>query len=239
MNILAFDCCLGAVSAAVRWQSGEGQREQRDTCDLQASGNAERLFPMIAEVLASAGLQPGEMDRIAVTLGPGTFTGVRVGVAAARAFALATGKPVVGVSSLAVMAHRARRLPKGQLQSGAIAVAVDARRGMVYLQAFGTGGNAMSEALLVTPEEAARVLGAEAPGESCLRVVGSGAAPVVQALRAIGCKTSADLPDLQPHAGSLADLAAELAPLLRVTPIYLRQPDVRPQVGQSLRGEQP
>ena len=239
MNILAFDCCLGAVSVAVRWQSGEGQREQRETCDLQASGNAERLFPMIAEILASAGLQPSEMDRIAVTLGPGTFTGVRVGVAAARALAMAMGKPVVGVSSLAVMAHRARRLPEGQLQSGPIAVAVDARRGMVYLQAFGADGMAMSEALLVTPGAAARLLEAEVRGENCIRVLGSGAEVVVHSLEANGCKASAYLPDLQPHAGSLADLAADIAPLARVAPIYLRQPDVRPQVGPSLRAEQP
>jgi tRNA threonylcarbamoyladenosine biosynthesis protein TsaB len=239
MNILAFDCCFGAVSTAVRWQSGEGQWEQRESYELHASGNAERLFPMIAEVLASAGLRLAEMDRIAVTLGPGTFTGVRVGVAAARAFAIAAGKPVVGTSSLAVMAHRARRLPEGQLQSGPIPVAVDARRGMVYLQAFGVDQKPASEALLATPAEAARVIEAKLPGENPIRVVGSGAAAVVQSLRANGRRASAYLPDLLPDAGSLTDLAENLAPLLRVAPIYLRQPDARPQTGPSLRAERP
>lgn len=239
MNILAFDCCFGAVSAAVRWQPAAGQWEHCEAYEQHASGNAERLFPMVAEVLASAGLQPADVDRVAVTLGPGTFTGVRVGVAAARAFAIATGKPVVGVSSLAVMAHRARRLPEAQPQSGRLAVAVDARRNMVYLQAFQADGKAASEALLATPEGAARLLVAAVPDEHPVRVVGSGAAAVVQSLRANGSKAVAYLPDLQPHAGSLADLAEELAPLSRVAPIYLRQPDARPQIGLSLRAEQP
>ena len=99
-------------------------------------GNAERLVPLVEEVLVEAELRADEVDRIAVTLGPGTFTGVRVGVAAARGFSLGLRKPVVGITSLAAMAHRARQLLKPEEASWPIVVAVDARRGMIYLQRF-------------------------------------------------------------------------------------------------------
>src|SRR5258705_6584324 len=106
MNILAFDTCLGAVSAAVRWRSAKGEWLLREAYEPCVTGHAERLFPLVAHVMQGAALPFSAIDRIAVTVGPGTFTGVRAGVAAARAFALATGKPVVGMTSLAVMAHR-------------------------------------------------------------------------------------------------------------------------------------
>src|SRR5262245_23953927 len=98
MNILAFDCCFGAVSAAVRYADG-GVRSER--YEALSGGNAERLFPLVEQVLDEAKLQMSEVDRIAVTLGPGTFTGVRVGVAAARGLSLGLHKPVVGITSLA------------------------------------------------------------------------------------------------------------------------------------------
>ena len=99
-------------------------------------GHAERLFPLIEEVLVEAKLRADQVDRIAVTLGPGTFTGVRVGVAAARALSLGLRKPVVGITSLAAMAHRASQLLKPEHASWPLVVAVDARRGMIYLQCF-------------------------------------------------------------------------------------------------------
>src|SRR5262245_25509962 len=105
MNILAFDTCLGAVSVAVRWRGPEGLL-WGEAGELRSAGHAERLVPMIAEVMAGTGADFASLDRIAVTQGPGGFTSVRVGIAAARALALATGKPVVTATSLAVMAHR-------------------------------------------------------------------------------------------------------------------------------------
>ena len=93
--------------------SGRGEWLLREAYEPRATGHAERLFPMIAEVMDGAGLAFSAIDRIAVTLGPGTFTGVRVGIAAARALALATGKPVVAMTSLAVMAHRAEDAARG------------------------------------------------------------------------------------------------------------------------------
>ena len=226
MNILAFDSCFGAVSAAVRWRSAEGEWLLREAFETRTAGHAERLFPMIAEVMQDAGLAFSAIDRIAITLGPGTFTGVRVGIAAARAFALTTGQPVVGTTSLAVMAHHADLLIGRERAGRPLAVAVDARRDMIYFQAFPNHAIDGRNALLVTPEQAARAIGRQP-----VLVVGSGAAAVVAAAES---HAEARLPDLQPHARSLAIMAPELAPVERVTPIYLRQPDAKPQADKAL-----
>lgn len=226
MNVLAFDTCLGAVSAAVRWRSARGEWLLREAYEERTTGHAERLFPMIAEIMESAGLAFSAIDRIAVTLGPGTFTGVRVGVAAARAFALTPGKTVTGTTSLAAMAHRADLLTVQERAGRPLAVAVDARRDMLYFQFFADGDTAMSEALLVTAAQAADMI-----RERPTLVVGSGAAAVVAAA---GGSAEMRLPDLQPHARSLAIMAPKLAPLAHVRPIYLRQPDAKPQSGKSL-----
>ena len=104
MNVLAFDTCLGAVSAAVRWRDDTGAWQLNGHYEPLALGHAERLLPLIERAMADAGLRFDQLDRLAVTIGPGGFTGLRVGVSAARALALATGLPVVGLSSLALMA---------------------------------------------------------------------------------------------------------------------------------------
>ena len=136
MNILAFDTCLGAVSVAVRWRSAGGEWLTRHAHEVRERGHAERLMPMIAEVMQGAGLAFSDIGRIAVTVGPGTFTGVRGGVAAARGLALASGVTTVGATSLAVMAHQADERIGTARGNRLLAVAVDARRGAVYLQLF-------------------------------------------------------------------------------------------------------
>jgi tRNA threonylcarbamoyladenosine biosynthesis protein TsaB len=226
VNILALDTCLGAVSAAVRWQTAGGEGALREAYETRATGHAERLFPMIDEVLGGAGLDFADIDRIAVTLGPGTFTGVRAGVAAARGFALASGKPVVGMGSLAIMAHRANLLIGRERVGRALAVAVDARRGALYFQLFAEDLTAAGDVLLATPETAAEII-----GQRPVLAVGSGAVAVAAAA---GKVAEARLPDLQPHARFLALLAAELTPLDTIRPLYLRQPDAKPQADQGL-----
>jgi len=228
MNVLAFDTCLGGLSVAVRRQSARGGWLLRDRFELREGGHAERLMPMIAEVMQDAGLAFCDLERIAVTIGPGTFTGVRGGVAAARGLALASDLPVVGATSLAVMAHRAEEL-LGPRDEGLLAVAVDARRGMVYLQLFGDALDRTSQPLLLASEAVPPLVGVEP-----VTLVGSGAAAVAAAIVAAGGTAEACLPDLQPHARSLALLAADLAPVSPVRPLYLRPPDVKPQADKSL-----
>ena len=229
MNILAFDTCFDGCSVCVAQRRPEAVVELASAFERFETGHAERLVPMIGEAMVQAGLGFHEIDRIAVTVGPGTFTGTRIGVAAARAFALATGAPLVGASSLAVMAEVVAR----DLRMGAdeLAVAVDARRGEVYVQLFGAGGlDAKSAPLLLSIGEAARI-----GGDGPLVVAGSGAAAVAAASVAHGRQATALLPDLLPDARALASMAAVLAvtegPL---HPLYLRPADAKPQGNKAI-----
>src|SRR5262245_13431164 len=223
MNVLAFDTCLGAVSAAVRWRGPDGWR-LHEAHKLASAGHAGQLMPMIAEVMDGAALEFSALDRIAVTVGPGGFTAVRVGVSAARALALATGKPVVTATSLAVMAHRAEDMLGEPLGARQLMVAVDAGRGAHYVQTFMTGTTETGEPLLLTSEEAARSV-----GQQGAIVVGTGASAVAALVREAGGDAEPRFSDLQPYARNLAFLAPRLAPVVPVRPLYLRSPDARAQ----------
>lgn len=231
MNILAFDTCFGACSVAVGRVDDAGKLDVCSNFQSMDSGHAERLMPMIAETLSLAGIDARDISRIAVTLGPGTFTGTRIGIAAARAFALATRADVVATTSLAVMASTARCDPELVIQHNQLLVAADARRGQVYAQLFGADGlDPKHPPMLVSYADAVQL---GAPG--AMTIVGTGAAEVLgQALHS-GRTINSGLPLLQPHAASLCAMALSLTPVRgAVTPLYLRPPDAKPQSGKSL-----
>ncbi len=231
MNILAFDTCFDACSTCVAL-NGDGRVEVLAAAlERFETGHAERLVPMIDAVMAKAELGFADIDRLAVTTGPGTFTGTRIGVAAARGLALATGIPVVGASSLAVMAEVAARELAPRKADEDLIVAVDARRGEVYVQLFGaTAADALSPPLLLPVEEAARL-----GNRKALHAVGSGAAAVAEAAMRAGRRGTAQLAGLLPEATALAALAANIAPgKAPVAPLYLRPPDAKPQDGKSI-----
>jgi tRNA threonylcarbamoyladenosine biosynthesis protein TsaB len=225
MAILAFDTCLGAVSVALRTRAANGDWLIREAYEARQTGHAERLMPMIAEVMASAGRDFSQIEQFAVTVGPGTFTGVRVGVAAARAFALSTGRPVVGISSLEVIDARGRHLLGPQSASRAILVATDARRGALYAALYDPSKRASDGAPALLTAEAAAAL---ATTHNAL-VIGSGAPLVDEAATAAGHPIETALPAIEPHARFLAQLAAGRPPTDTVSPLYLRAPDVKPQ----------
>lgn len=226
MNILAFDTCFDACSACVARASPAGIELLAKAAERFETGHAERLVPMIEEVMARAGLTFPDIDRLAVTVGPGTFTGTRIGVAAARGFAPVTGTPVVGVSSLAVMAEVARRELGPRDSDVGLVVAVDARRGEVYAQAFGASASDPQSPPLLLPIDEAAQLGS---GDALL-LVGSGAAAVAEAAARAGRSATARLPDLLPDATAVAALAVGLSPAeTPITPLYLRPPDAKPQ----------
>jgi tRNA threonylcarbamoyladenosine biosynthesis protein TsaB len=222
MNILALDTSMGACSAALLRSEGNAPRlfERQET---MARGHAEALMPMIEDVMADAALPFTEIGLIAATVGPGSFTGVRIAIAAARGLALVTRAKLYGTDSLTVMAKAA--LTTGALDKGPFAVAVDARRGMLYLGLYDNLGRRIDGPLLIAPEEAVGLL----PGD--LRIaVGSGAGLLAEAAGRAGRPVLAKLPDLQPSAASLAEIAlepGETVPILR--PLYLRPPDAKPQ----------
>ncbi len=229
MRVLAFDTCFGAVSVAVRWPAASGAWLLREVYEERDTGQAERLIPLIEEVMGAAGLAFADLDRIAVTRGPGSFTGVRTGLSAARGLALAAGLPLVGATSLAVMALRANALISPLRPLARLAVVVDGRRGGLYVQVFGEDvlRSASEPALLDLAAAVAAVAG------EAIVAVGSGAAALAQAA---GHHVTPLLPDLLPHARHLAMLAPALSPLADPdkSPLYLRPPDAKPGVGASL-----
>jgi tRNA threonylcarbamoyladenosine biosynthesis protein TsaB len=229
MNVLAFDTCLGAVSAAVRWQDAAGQWQMRHAFERRQSGHAERLMPMIEQVMDEAGFAFSDLQRLAVTVGPGSFTGVRVGIAAARGLALASGLPVVGATSLAVMAHAADRQLGASRYGRLLVAAVDAHRGMVFAQLFASTPDAAGQPMLLPPEELAALI-----GRRPAILVGSAAPVLAGAIAAAGGEAEAYLVELQPDARSLALMAEGLTPAGPLRPLYLRPPDVRPQADKSL-----
>jgi tRNA threonylcarbamoyladenosine biosynthesis protein TsaB len=237
MNLLAFDTCFGTCSVAVRWQEGAtsgaggllppplliSRNEQISI------GHAERLLPMIGEVMREFGRGFEALDAIVVTEGPGTFTGVRVGVAAARGLALATSLPIRATTSLHVIAHQALRMLADAASGRVLAVAIDARAGQVFLQTFSDDGGILMPAGLMTPEEAvAHCAGAD------VVCVGSGGPAVASAARRVGRAADALLPNLQPDARVLLELAPGLRERKPLHPLYLRLPDAKPQSGKGL-----
>jgi tRNA threonylcarbamoyladenosine biosynthesis protein TsaB len=218
MRVLALDTALDACAAAVL----DTQRP-----DLLASetrtmtrGHAEALMPLVARVMDAARLEFGEIDRIAVTIGPGSFTGVRVGIAAARGIALAAGKPAIGLTTLA--AFTAPHVAAGF--AGTVVPVIDARHGQVYMQVFGPGGRA-----LIAPRLAAVRDAVQAARTGAALIVGS-AADLVAAEWPAGEPPPTFVAAGAPDIGWVARLgAAAQADRAMPKPLYLRPPDARPQ----------
>ncbi|MGO1119435.1 tRNA (adenosine(37)-N6)-threonylcarbamoyltransferase complex dimerization subunit type 1 TsaB [Rhodovibrionaceae bacterium A322] len=128
-TLLAFDVAGAACSAAV-WQNGAVAAHR---FEARTRGHADRLLPMIEEVLAEAGISYQQLDALVVTQGPGGFTGVRIGLATARALALAADKPLVGLDNFSVIAAA---VPEQARQGRPLAVLIDAKRADLYVQVF-------------------------------------------------------------------------------------------------------
>ena len=222
MNILALDTSMGACSAATLAVDGAARRLVLREAPM-ARGHAEALMPMVADVMAESGLAFADLDVIAATAGPGSFTGVRIAIAAARGLALVTHAKLFGTDSLSVMARRA--LAGAEVGAAPFAVAVDARRGMLYLGLYAEAARKLEGPLLIAPDDALQIL----PPDFRM-AVGSGAELLATASARHGPIIEPRLPELQPNAAALAEIAAasgETTPALK--PLYLRPPDARPQ----------
>jgi tRNA threonylcarbamoyladenosine biosynthesis protein TsaB len=215
LRVLALDTALNACSVAVI-DTATDETVALESVPM-ARGHAEALMPMVQRVLeASGGLE--KIERLAVTIGPGSFTGIRVGLAAARGLALATGLPLVGLPTLVVMAAPLLSDDDGC----AVATAIDARHGRVFFQVFAPGARSLVPARLIGSRDAARSTGA-----GSVRVCGSGASLVAEAGTSgqFSVVAQADIPDPV----WLARLAAVVKPGKLPRPLYLRPPDARPQ----------
>lgn len=217
MRVLAIDTALEACAAAVL-DTAAGAILASESLPM-ARGHAEALMPLLARVMDAAGLDFAALDRIAVTVGPGSFTGLRVGIAAARGIALAAGKPAVGLSTLSGFA--APHVAGGTEES--IVVAIDARHDQVYFQVFGPGGRT-----LLTPR-LDKVQSAAGAAAAPVLVVGSGAA-LVAAQWPLGTAPPRVVESRAPEIGWIARLGAAADENQAMPkPLYLRRPDARPQ----------
>jgi tRNA threonylcarbamoyladenosine biosynthesis protein TsaB len=212
--ILALDTCVDACSVAL-WSDGETLAAMSEP---MARGHQERLAPMAAEALSAAGLKPTALDRIAVTTGPGSFTGLRVGLAFAKGLALALDRPCIGVGTLEALAL--------SQDTAFVATCLDARRGRVYLQAFADGRAVMAPDILDIDVAAARLAELWTGGPA--RIVGSGA-PLVAGVLASASIDAAAVPD----PAILARLASARTPGPMPRPLYLRAPDAKLPGGLS------
>jgi tRNA threonylcarbamoyl adenosine modification protein YeaZ len=216
MKILAFDTAMAACSAAVLATDGVEPVLLARVWEARARGHAEILMSRIEQVMDEAALGFGALGRIAVTVGPGTFTGVRIGVAAARGMALALGIEATGVTTLEAVARGAQAQHAGR----PLCVAIDARRGELYVQCFDAALRGLSEPAALPPRQAAAL----AVRHGCV-VVGTGAALLRDAARGLDC--AADAP-LQPDALHVALAAAGRPPGGGPPePLYLRAPDAK------------
>jgi tRNA threonylcarbamoyl adenosine modification protein YeaZ len=235
MNILALDTCFSACSVAVDVPPAGAARTPCSERAIMETGHAEALMPMIGRVVSEAGIAVADIDRIVVTRGPGTFTGVRTGIAAARGLALATGATLVGVSSLWSPGFLAPTLiPECIGDDDAVLVVMDARKGMVYAQVIDTDARELTDPLLVDVAGAAALLPRHrlfAVGTAA-RIVGEAAAGAGRTIAWKHLRMSPEdhLPNAV-HLIGLGHLEACAGPL---QPLYLRAPDAKPQSGKSL-----
>jgi tRNA threonylcarbamoyladenosine biosynthesis protein TsaB len=188
-------------------------------------GHGEALMPMVDRVMAEAALLPHELDIVAAAIGPGGFTGIRVGLAAARGIAAATGARLIGVTGFAAAAHSLRR---SHLAPDSLLVALDSRREDLYVQLFALDSVApLATAQAVLPDHLADYVRAHPVGASLL-IAGDAAETAAVALQ--GHLDFNVVPDSIPDALGVAAAALEQARSVPadepVRPLYLRPPDV-------------
>jgi tRNA threonylcarbamoyladenosine biosynthesis protein TsaB len=219
MRVLAIDTALDACSAAVL-DSDRQAIMASETLTMQR-GHAEALMPLIARVMDGAAVEFKELDRIAVTTGPGSFTGLRVGISAARGLALAADKPIIGLTTLAAFA--APHIAEDDTMP--VVAAIDARHDHVYLQIFGARGRTLVAPRVASLREAVR-----AALLNPSRIVGSAANLIASAWPKTEPPPTAVDQRGAPDISWIARLAAAAdeghgSP----KPLYLRAPDAQPQ----------
>lgn len=215
MHILAADTALGACSVAVL----NGDKTLAHIFEAMPRGHAEALAPMVESAMAQAEIAFSALDRLAVTTGPGTFTGQRVGLAFMRGLRLALKKPLVGVTTLEAMAAAARDVTKLDFA----AVLHDAKRGEFYFQIASEDG-ALFAPRIATLDEAVEEIAALSARTA---LAGTGANAALPALRE-GSAQIVPTNITEPDALWVARLAM-LSPAIDapVRPLYLRAPDAR------------
>jgi tRNA threonylcarbamoyl adenosine modification protein YeaZ len=219
MRVLAIDTALGACSVAVLDTDLATVVASEST--VMSRGHAEAIMPMIARVMDHAGGDFSSLDRIAVTTGPGSFTGLRVGIAAARGIALAAARPAIGLTTLSGFAAPCI----AEDGSRSVVAVVDARHDNVYLQVFGPGGRTLVQPRIASIAEAIR-----AASSGMARIVGNAADLIAASWSKAHSPPGLVEQRAAPDIGWVARLgAAATESQSPPKPLYLRAPDAQPQ----------
>ena len=221
MLVLGMDSATSACSAAVVNDGNVLAQEFKE----MVRGHAEELVPMIKRVLGAAGRSVGELDLIAATVGPGAYTGVRIGLSTAQTMSLAATVPLLGVTTLESVARAAQDGSGNELL-----VVIDTKRTDFYAQAYDGSGTALGEPAALTGAE----LLAAFPGAD-LRLAGDAAERAAVVFRGAGRDVELLDASGMPDSAWVARIGSERAIEARVgaaTPLYLRPPDVGPPGGR-------
>jgi tRNA threonylcarbamoyladenosine biosynthesis protein TsaB len=219
MRLLAIDTAFEACSVGV----SAGDAAPILMSETIGRGQAERLMGMIESAMAEAGMSFDRLERIGVTVGPGSFTGLRIGIAAARGLALVCRCEIVGIGTLAVHAEKAREM----VGAHPVLAALDARRGEIYGQFFAADGGALCEAEIGPVEAFARRCGPD------MFLAGSAAEAVAARLGASTARIAHR--ESAPDIGTLVRLTGRAAKSSAPPrPLYLRPPDAKPQARAAL-----
>jgi tRNA threonylcarbamoyladenosine biosynthesis protein TsaB len=230
IRILAMDTATSSCSVAL-WCDGAIVAARNK---VMTRGQAEALVPMINNVLDEAKVTASHLDLLAVTVGPGAFTGLRIGLATARGMGLAAHVPCLGLTTTEAIAHAVNA---SAWQQGTLLVALDSKRADIYVQAFQLGLKPISEASAMDPA----ILGEWLQGVPCpIHVVGDARVQATAALIEAGHNPIVIESPEVPDGSVLAELASRrwtpgdiLVPPL---PLYLRPPDAKlPKDGGRLR----
>ena len=217
MSVLAIDTAHAAVAVCVLDRSGAVRASETQP---MARGHSEALLPMIERVIAAAETDFGDLCRVGVVIGPGSFTGIRIGISAARAIGLACGAPVVGVASLPALAAPLIGREGGYV----VASAIDAKHGQVYVQGFSSKGHSVLPPRIAKVRDAVRALGA-----GPIRLVGSGAPMMAIEAWSMGMEADVIGDTASPDIALVARLALLADPAQApARPFYLKSPDAQP-----------
>jgi tRNA threonylcarbamoyladenosine biosynthesis protein TsaB len=223
--VLGFDTATRATAVALRLGEGRTLEARDDPAAGEHPGHATRLLDLATGLLDQADLDWGALELIAVGLGPGTFTGLRIGVASARGLAQSLGIPLSGVSSLAALAAPALAAPGNNDFDGILTV-LDARRGEAFAAAYATAGEMLAPRALA-PEDLPGILGDAEMNDRWL-AVGDGALRFQEILNDGGFQSPpADSPLHLLSAEAVCDLG-DRAPATdgrMLLPEYCRRPD--------------
>lgn len=224
MLVMGLDTSLQRCSVAIL-KNGDVLADQ--SLDME-KGHAEHLAPLAAAALKAAKISIGDLDRVGVVIGPGGFSGIRVGLSFARGLAIGADFDVVGVTTLAALARNL----KGVAPSALIAPLIDARRGQLYAGLYENDGAVLVDPFVATPDEVFAKL-KSAARDRPVSLIGTGAAHMAEGEP----QFSKPLIPMQIDARNVALLAAEAPPSAAPpAPLYLRAPDAKPPKSSRFDG---